>query len=40
MRVLHLTTFLQGGAGLAIAELAASQARLGHEVAVVTSETE
>ena len=26
MKILHLTTFLQGGAGLAIAELAAARA--------------
>ena len=39
MNILHLTTFLQGGAGLAIAELAAAQRRAGHAVAVVTSHT-
>jgi glycosyltransferase involved in cell wall biosynthesis len=39
VRILHLTTFLQGGAGLAIAELACSQAALGHDVVVVTSKT-
>lgn len=39
MRILHLATFLQGGAGLAIAELAIEQARLGHDVFVVTSAT-
>lgn len=40
MRILHLTTFLQGGAGLAITSLAASQACEGHDVTVVTSRTE
>lgn len=39
MRILHLTTFLQGGAGLAITSLATAQARRGHEVAVLTSRT-
>jgi glycosyltransferase involved in cell wall biosynthesis len=39
MRILHLTTFLQGGAGLVIATLAASQARDGHDVTVVASRT-
>jgi glycosyltransferase involved in cell wall biosynthesis len=39
MRILHLTTFLQGGAGLAIATLASAQVRAGHEVAVITSRT-
>jgi glycosyltransferase involved in cell wall biosynthesis len=34
-----MTTFLQGGAGLAIAELASSQAALGHDVTVIASET-
>src|SRR5262245_37637695 len=29
--VLHLTTFLQGGAGLVIAEMAAAQLAAGHE---------
>jgi glycosyltransferase involved in cell wall biosynthesis len=37
MRIFHLTTFVQGGAGLAIAELALAQVRDGHEVTVVTS---
>jgi glycosyltransferase involved in cell wall biosynthesis len=39
VRILHLTTFLQGGAGLAIADLATAQAAMGHDVAVVTSDT-
>src|SRR4051812_14862170 len=39
MRILHLTTFLQGGAGLVIAELACAQQRQGHRVTVVTSRT-
>src|SRR5438128_1660270 len=39
MRILHLTTFLQGGAGLAITELARAQHQLGHSVHVVTSQT-
>ncbi len=39
MRILHLTTFLQGGAGLAITSLASAQARAGHAVTVLTSGT-
>lgn len=39
MRVLHLTTFLQGGAGRAITSLAVAQAREGHEVSLLTSFT-
>ncbi len=39
MNILHLTTFLQGGAGLAIAELAGAQRQAGHAVTVVTSAT-
>lgn len=39
MRILHLTTFLQGGAGLVIASLAAAQRAAGHDVVVVTSAT-
>lgn len=39
MRILHLTTFLQGGAGRVIADLALEQHRGGHEVRVVTSAT-
>jgi L-malate glycosyltransferase len=37
--ILHLTTYLQGGAGRAIADLACAQHRLGHNVTLVTSET-
>ena len=37
MVILHLTTFLQGGAGLVIASLAASQRAAGHEVLVATT---
>lgn len=39
VRILHLTTFVQGGAGLAMTELACGQARRGHEVTLVTSRT-
>lgn len=39
MRILHLTAFVQGGAGLALTELALGQRRTGHTVAVVTSDT-
>lgn len=39
MRILHLTTFLQGGAGRVITDLALEQQRDGHEVRVVASET-
>lgn len=39
MRILHLTTLLQGGAGRAIADLACAQQRAGHWVDVVTSAT-
>ena len=39
LNILHITTFLQGGAGLAIAELACSQSRAGHAVTVVASGT-
>src|SRR5262245_36238535 len=39
MTVLHLTTFLQGGAGLVIAEMAAAQRTAGHDVVVVASAT-
>jgi glycosyltransferase involved in cell wall biosynthesis len=35
MRVLHVTTFLQGGAGRNITDLAVAQHRAGHEVHVV-----
>ncbi len=37
--VLHLTTFLQGGAGRAITDLACAQRAAGHGVTVVTSST-
>ncbi len=37
MRILHLTTFVQGGAGLVMTELASAQARRGHTVSLVTS---
>jgi glycosyltransferase involved in cell wall biosynthesis len=37
MNILHITTFLQGGAGRVIADLACSQALSGHSVAVATS---
>ncbi len=39
MRILHLTTLLQGGAGRAVANLACAQQRAGHWVDVVTSAT-
>lgn len=39
MRILHLTTFLQGGAGRAITSLATCQRRAGHEVTLVASRT-
>ena len=39
MRILHLATFLQGGAGRVIADLAVAQKRAGHAVSVVTSRT-
>jgi len=39
VRILHLTTFLQGGAGRAIVTLAARQQRAGHEVTVAASRT-
>lgn len=35
MRILHATTFLQGGAGRVIASLAVAQRRSGHDVRVV-----
>jgi glycosyltransferase involved in cell wall biosynthesis len=38
MRILHLTTFLQGGAGRAITELALAQREAGHCVAVAIDE--
>lgn len=39
MRILHLTTFLQGGAGRVITDLAIEQHRSGHDVRVATSAT-
>lgn len=39
LHILHLTTFLQGGAGRAIADLACAQHADGHRVTVVTSLT-
>lgn len=39
MRILHLTTFVQGGAGLAMTELACGQTLRGHAVTLVTSRT-
>jgi hypothetical protein len=38
MRILHLTTFLQGGAGRIIAALAVAQRRSGHDVTVVADD--
>ncbi len=35
MKILHVSTFLQGGAGRVIASLAAAQRRAGHDVTVV-----
>lgn len=37
--IVHLTTFLQGGAGRAVTLLACAQRRAGHDVVVVTSHT-
>jgi L-malate glycosyltransferase len=37
MNILHITTYLQGGAGQAIAEIACAQGAAGHHVTVVTS---
>ena len=39
MKILHLATFLQGGAGRVIVDLVAEQRRAGHDVAVITSRT-
>lgn len=39
MNILHLTTFLQGGAGRVMTQLAVAQVAAGHDVRVVTSET-
>jgi glycosyltransferase involved in cell wall biosynthesis len=38
MRIAHLTTFLQGGAGRAIVDLALAQRQAGHDVLVLTSD--
>lgn len=40
MRILHVTTFLQGGAGRVVVDLASAQTRRGHDVVVVASQTE
>ena len=39
LNILHLTTFLQGGAGRSIVDLACAQHAAGHRVTVVTSRT-
>lgn len=39
LSIVHLTTFLQGGAGRAIVDLACAQRAAGHDVLVVTSRT-
>ena len=39
MTILHLTTFLQGGAGRVITDLAIAQSRAGYQAAVVASRT-
>jgi glycosyltransferase involved in cell wall biosynthesis len=39
MTILHLTTFLQGGAGRVVVDLASRQRRQGHTVTVVASDT-
>jgi glycosyltransferase involved in cell wall biosynthesis len=39
MKILHLATFLQGGAGRVIADLAVAQRAAGHDVTVVASRT-
>lgn len=38
LRIAHLTTFLQGGAGRAIVDLALAQRQAGHDVLVLTSD--
>jgi len=40
MNILHITTFLQGGAGRIIYNLALQQKKDGHRVIVITSRTE
>ena len=39
MHILHITTFLQGGAGRIILNLALNQIKSGHQVSVITSKT-
>ncbi|GEN36202.1 glycosyltransferase family 4 protein [Aneurinibacillus danicus] len=39
MNILHITTYLQGGAGRIIYQLASNQQKAGHRVVVVTSKT-
>ena len=39
MNILHLATFLQGGAGRAVVDLASAQRRRGHQVTVIASRT-
>jgi glycosyltransferase involved in cell wall biosynthesis len=39
MKILHLATFLQGGAGRVIADLAMAQHEAGHDVSLVVSKT-
>src|SRR5919109_2349919 len=39
LSIVHLATFLQGGAGRAIVDLACAQQQAGHDVLVVTSAT-
>ena len=39
MRILHLATFLQGGAGRVIVDLALQQHAAGDDITVVTSNT-
>ncbi len=40
MNIIHITTFLQGGAGRIICDLAIEQRKMGHHVYVVTSKTQ
>ncbi|UCF92596.1 MAG: hypothetical protein JSW39_00120, partial [Desulfobacterales bacterium] len=40
MNIIHLTTYVQGGAGKMMTELAIHQAESGHHVTLVTSRTE
>ena len=39
MRILHLATFLQGGAGRVVVDLVTAQRDAGHDVSVVISNT-